>query len=793
MPHIGVVLGNPKAGTYIWTMVGSCFRNEAAARQVGLTILSARTVSEESAGLTRLVGQGVDAIVVKPLVTDSVEMLQGFDKVRAAGIPVITLDSVVDHHAVVCTVGADNWQAQALAATHIFERMNRRGRVVFLAADPRPSSGAARNASFHDLLGRYPEIRLVYEGQIDWVTALSRRTQGADHIRAALARGDFDAVVASNDEAALGAIDALAERNLTRTLVSGYDALPDGLLAIHDRRLTATIRQGPLAIARTAIDAALGIIRGDPIAARTAVPVELVTAENAVELALEALHFMPALIEDLTENHEQQRLNAIALTAAKEKLEERVLERTKELDARNHKLRVVLDHVGEALFTVDLDGRVSAERSAVFEEWFPHTAAGAHVSSVLEQMSPEAAGWMEVAWEQLRDGWLPLEVALEQLPRKLVRQGRHFEIGYRPIHGAAGLEQILVMISDVTESVGLAQSEADQRELLAIFQHVVSHRDQFFEFFAECERLVRAAVIDPPPDRATLMRAIHTLKGICAMRGVASIVSVCHALEKRLSQSGEELDAQDRNQLAEAWSSFAARVRKLTDTTAPDRIELSRADLRAMSEAIEAGRGQADLLRMLRRLDLEPAADRLDRLADDARALATRLGKAGLHVATNADDIRFDRHRWAPFWSAFVHLLRNAVDHGIESAEERLAAGKPKAGRLTLSVRRSEGEVIIEVGDDGRGVDWDGVRLKARCLGHDAVTEAELLKVLLRGGVSTKATATEISGRGAGLGACDRACGALGGRLSLSTSPGRGTTIRLHFPAGQDGDPAPGY
>jgi chemotaxis protein histidine kinase CheA len=234
-------------------------------------------------------------------------------------------------------------------------------------------------------------------------------------------------------------------------------------------------------------------------------------------------------------------------------------------------------------------------------------------------------------------------------------------------------------------------------------------------------------------------------------------------------------------------------VRKLTDTTAPDRIDLSRADLRAISEAIEAGRGKTDLLRMLRRLDLEPAADRLDRLADDARALASRLGKPDLRVETQADDIRFDRHRWAPFWSAFVHLLRNAVDHGIESVEERLASGKPKGGRLTLSVRRFDREVVVEVSDDGRGVDWDGVRIKARTLGHDAGTEAELLRVLLRGGVSTKVTATEISGRGAGLGACDRACGALGGRLSLSTAPGRGTTIRLHFPAGPDEDPAAGY
>jgi chemotaxis protein histidine kinase CheA len=274
------------------------------------------------------------------------------------------------------------------------------------------------------------------------------------------------------------------------------------------------------------------------------------------------------------------------------------------------------------------------------------------------------------------------------------------------------------------------------------------------------------------------------------MRGVASIVSVCHALEKRLAQSGEDLEASDRKRLTEAWSSFAARVRKLTGTTAPDRIELARADLRAISDAVASGRDKGELLQMLRRLDLEPAGHRLERLADDARALGVRLGKAELQVKTEADDIRFDRKRWAPFWSACVHLLRNAVDHGIESAEERLAAGKPAAGQLTLSARQVEGEVLIAVHDDGRGVDWEGVRIKARSLGHDVHTESDLLKVLLQGGVSTKVTATEISGRGAGVSACGRACSALGGRMSVSTKAGQGTTFRFHFPVDQNGDPS---
>jgi chemotaxis protein histidine kinase CheA len=335
----------------------------------------------------------------------------------------------------------------------------------------------------------------------------------------------------------------------------------------------------------------------------------------------------------------------------------------------------------------------------------------------------------------------------------------------------------------VTEAVGLAQSEADQREQLALFQNLVSDREEFFEFVAECERLARSAADDQMTDRATLFRAVHTLKAICAMRGVGSIASVCHVLERKLAQPGEGLDAIDRERLAEVWSAFLERVRKLTGEIAEDRVELARSDLQSMADAMEAGCNHAELLQMLRRLDREPAAHRLERLAEDARALAQRLGKGELEVTIQSDDVRFDRKRWAPFWSSFVHMLRNAVDHGIESAEERLAMGKPKLGQLSLRVRQIDGEVVIEISDDGRGIDWAGVRQKARILGYQARTEAELLRTLLRGGVSTKVAVTEISGRGAGVSACGRACDALGGRLSLATAPGQGTTFSFHFPA----------
>jgi two-component system chemotaxis sensor kinase CheA len=776
-------------------MIGSCFRNEAVARHVSQTTLRARTVAEEGSALTRLVEQGVDAIAIRPLVSDDPELLRALDKVRTARIPVITLDSFVEHPAVVCTVGLDNWAAQAMAATYVFERLRGRGKVAFLGGDPRSASGAERNASFHDLLTRYPGIQLVYEANMDWVTTVSRRTHGADRTRAALeVTPDLAAVVASNDEAALGVVDALEERGLGDRLVSGYDGLPEGLLAVHDRRMAATIRQGPLAIARATIDVALAIARGEIVERRAAVPAELVTTENAVELIVGALRSVPALIEDLIENQEQQRCTMIALAEAKESLEERVAERTQELDARNSKLRVVLDHVGQALFTVDLEGRISQERSAAFDQWFPGVSGGTHLWTMLEPISADAAAWAAVAWEQLRESWLPQNLAMDQLPRKLLHKGRHYEIGYRPINRGAELEQLLVVISDVTESVGLAQSETEQREQLAVFQHLVNGRDEFFEFFDECERLLHTALSENEDDRnggaesvrATQLRALHTLKGICAIRGFGSVVSACHALEKKLLLSGDRLDATGRAELAEVWLALAGRVSKLTGSIFPERVELARADLQTIQAAIEAGRSHTELLHLLKRADREPVAQRLARLAENARALARRLGKGDLEITIECDDLRFDRRPWVPFWAAFVHMLRNAVDHGIEPSEERVAAGKPPAGRLALRARQTTGDLVIEISDDGRGVDWEGVRDKAEALGLRTQTEADLVQALRGGGVSTKLAPTEISGRGAGVSACADACEALGGQMSLESVRGKGATFRFRFPA----DPA---
>jgi two-component system sensor histidine kinase and response regulator WspE len=184
---------------------------------------------------------------------------------------------------------------------------------------------------------------------------------------------------------------------------------------------------------------------------------------------------------------------------------------------------------------------------------------------------------------------------------------------------------------------------------------------------------------------------------------------------------------------------------------------------------------------------MRPFADGTHGLARMVRDVARRLGKqVRFQVLGKETDV--DRDILDRLEAPLGHLLRNALDHGLETPAERRAAGKPETGSLTLEARHHAGMLDIRVTDDGRGIDVERVRRKAverRLTTADMaarLSDAEVLEFLFLPGFSTAETVTDVSGRGVGLDAVQAMAQAVGGAVRVSPTPGRGTRFELVLP-----------
>jgi len=175
--------------------------------------------------------------------------------------------------------------------------------------------------------------------------------------------------------------------------------------------------------------------------------------------------------------------------------------------------------------------------------------------------------------------------------------------------------------------------------------------------------------------------------------------------------------------------------------------------------------------------------DRFPRLVRDA---AHGLGKQ-IVFTVEGNDIELDRSMLDEIGDPVLHLLRNAVDHGIEKPEDRRAAGKQPAGSLVLSVARERSTVLVRVEDDGRGIDRGRVLARAKELSlvekdKASLSDDELMRIIARPGFSTATRVTDLSGRGVGIDVVMNRVRAMGGAVEMRTVPGRGTTVTVRLP-----------
>ncbi|KTT99970.1 chemotaxis protein CheA [Sphingomonas yabuuchiae] len=205
--------------------------------------------------------------------------------------------------------------------------------------------------------------------------------------------------------------------------------------------------------------------------------------------------------------------------------------------------------------------------------------------------------------------------------------------------------------------------------------------------------------------------------------------------------------------------------------------------LRSVSEEIERLAGEMrDTMMILRMVPVSTLFGRFRRLIHD---LANETGKA-IELVTEGETTEVDKTVIERLFDPLVHIIRNSCDHGLEKAEDRLAAGKSANGVIRLSAHQAGGEVLITITDDGRGIDVERVRAKAEANGliqpGQAVSEDELLGLIFHPGFSTAAQVTNLSGRGVGMDVVKRTIESLRGSIDVKSVSGQGSTITLRIP-----------
>ncbi|MBS2025148.1 MAG: chemotaxis protein CheA [Deltaproteobacteria bacterium] len=277
------------------------------------------------------------------------------------------------------------------------------------------------------------------------------------------------------------------------------------------------------------------------------------------------------------------------------------------------------------------------------------------------------------------------------------------------------------------------------------------------------EPVREAPVTPPPPVRNDQPRVPEA-----ELRADATVRVKAELLDQLLEAAGEVLGGISR--LREG----ARRLPENTGTAFEHEIDRLRRQARELHNKVVNAR-------------LVPFSLLTERLPRAVRDLAHKLGKEVDFEIAGAD-VELDRAVIEALGDPLSHLVRNAVDHGLETKALREEAGKPARGKLSLAARRERDRVVVQLEDDGRGFDAQGLKDRAVAAGKltaeqaAAMSDDEAHELAFLSGVSTRAEADEISGRGVGLDAVQRAIESLGGKLSVASWRGKGTRFSLELP-----------
>lgn len=480
-------------------------------------------------------------------------------------------------------------------------------------------------------------------------------------------------------------------------------------------------------------------------------------------------------------------------------LEKMVAERTAELSKLNQLMSALLDSLGQGFFIFNQAGDVLEIASKACQTTLERDPRGQKIWNVLgmtEKQTPGFQKWMMTLFSEM----LPFpDLAPLGPPRYPHSEGREIELQYYPLRtDSGGIEGVVVVATDITSLVQAQRDAENERAHASMILQLLRNKRQVASFIRESEAMLedlQKEMQKPQPDTELTFRLLHTLKGGAASFSVKEFADHCHTAETLLGeyksfQNKETLDALARQcaglpglfsdflkknelilgnmqKLSERWvESSVSRLVQFRDRYLP------RPEFREAREAF----GEQFLF--------ENAKAYFEHFDEVLTNVAERLGKSVASLTYNEPNFRILPEPYEPLFGTLIHAFRNAVDHGIETPDIRQERGKPEQGRIEVRFLREDSKFILQIQDDGGGIDPARIRAKLDKLGvnHASESDEQVIQHIFDSQFSTRDEVTDLSGRGVGMDAIASAARELGGTVSVTSKPGEGTILSVVVP-----------
>ena len=495
------------------------------------------------------------------------------------------------------------------------------------------------------------------------------------------------------------------------------------------------------------------------------------------------------------------------------------------LSNRNSAIQLIMDNLPGALLSIDVANLVQEEHSSKAPQFFGRSSIRGEGFADILQLSPEDTAKLYEYLDVMINELLSEDdlVSLNPFPDLSIYYGEgakeHRRLSLRYVlvrRDGRNANQILVIIDDITSEHLLAKrNEVSERENIQL-RAIAEDPELFREFIIETSEIMEGlspfinAEYLTKPDIDLIFRGAHTIRGLAGGFGLNGLIETTGRLETILTElRSSEAETLDAKELAEALATLHLEFNNLLNSAAlligddPCKGLSVRVPLEFINKRIAEVQSivttedeteirlpyqyKTDLISNLKRLCEVPARRAFSRAIRLVPGIAARLSRE-VELRLEGADVPVDMMTAFRLNAVLIHLLRNAIDHGIESSDLRELSGKPRIGELVLSVSQEENILTVSVSDDGHGIDRCAIIAKAINLGlleeGAEPSRSDLLDLIFRPAFSTASGETDISGKGVGLDVVRTVVEKdLLGKVSVEDRPGGGTSFVLKIPS----------